>query len=58
MHFAFLFGLIFVVIPFWQILSKAGYNGAWSLLAFIPVVNLVMLYVFAFSRWPSERPRQ
>ncbi|MFT4064696.1 hypothetical protein [Paraburkholderia sp.] len=27
------------VIPLWMILKKAGYAGAWSLLAFIPVAT-------------------
>jgi hypothetical protein len=52
------FGLIagvLAVIPAWKIVSKAGFNGAWSLLIFIPLVNIVMMYVFAFSQWPTER---
>ncbi len=44
--------LIFIV-PIWKIVSKAGYSGAWSLLMIIPVLNVIMLWVFAFSRWPN-----
>lgn len=44
-----------VVIPFWRICSKAGYPGWLSLLILIPLVNLVFLYVLAFSEWPSFR---
>ena len=44
-----------VVIPFWRICSKAGYPGWLSLLILIPLVNLVFLYVLAFSEWPSHR---
>jgi hypothetical protein len=51
------FVLIIAVIPFWRIVSKAGYNGAWALLMFIPFVNLIMLYVFAFNTWPTEQSR-
>jgi hypothetical protein len=47
-------GLVFV-IPFWQIVKKSGHVGAWALVAFVPLVNLVMLYVFAFSEWPVHR---
>lgn len=43
-----------IVLPVWRILSKAGYSGAWSLLALIPLVNLIALWVFAFLRWPYE----
>lgn len=45
------------VIPCWKILSKAGYSGAWSLLALVPIVNVIMLWVFAFTTWPSQRER-
>lgn len=43
------------IVPVWRIVSKAGYSGVWSFLSFIPVLNLIMLWVFAFSRWPNER---
>ena len=49
-----LFQVIYI-IPLWRIVSKAGYSGAWSLLSFVPLVNIVMLWVFAFSAWPRER---
>lgn len=50
--------LVWVVIilpPFWQIFSKAGFSGWLSLLMLIPLVNLIVLYVVAFSDWPSLR---
>ncbi len=49
-----IFGLIYaaiIIVPFWVIFKKAGFSGALSLLLLIPVVNLVMLYVLAFSQW-------
>jgi lipopolysaccharide export LptBFGC system permease protein LptF len=49
--------LIFVIVPIWKIVSKAGYSGAWSLLSVVPVVNLVALWIFAWSRWPLEQNR-
>jgi len=45
-----------IVVPCWRIVSKAGYAGAWALLVLIPLVNVILLWVFAFSRWPNERP--
>ena len=42
-----------LIIPFWQLFSKAGYSGWWSLLMIVPVVNVIALYVLAFSNWPS-----
>ncbi len=50
-----LIGLIFAIIIYWRIFSKAGYSGARSLLMLIPVVNLIIIIMFAFSEWPIER---
>jgi uncharacterized membrane protein YhaH (DUF805 family) len=49
-----LIGLL-LIIPFWQVFSKAGYSGWWSLLMVVPLVNLIALYVLAFSNWPAQR---
>jgi hypothetical protein len=42
------------VIVYWRIASKAGYNGALSLLMFVPLANFIVLIIFAFSEWPIE----
>jgi hypothetical protein len=42
--------LIVAVVPFWPIFRKAGFSGALSLLMLIPGVNLILLYIVAFSR--------
>ncbi|HST62003.1 MAG TPA: hypothetical protein VLK84_25100 [Longimicrobium sp.] len=47
--------LIVPLIPAWRIVSKAGYSGAWSLLLFVPVANVIAVFVFAFAEWPLER---
>jgi uncharacterized membrane protein YhaH (DUF805 family) len=49
-------GLI-LIIPFWQLFAKAGYSGWWSLLMIVPLVNLIALYVLAFSSWPALSKR-
>lgn len=36
-----------------RILVKAGFSRWWFLLLFIPIVNLVMVWVFAFIKWPN-----
>jgi hypothetical protein len=46
--------LIFI-IPYVKIIQKAGYSGWWVLTMFIPLVNLIMIWVFAFARWPVEQ---
>jgi hypothetical protein len=44
-------GAAIVIVPFWQIFKKAGMAPGLSFLIVIPLVNLVMLYVLAFSEW-------
>jgi len=44
-----------IVVPCWRIVGKAGYSGALSLLVLVPLVNIILLWVFAFSKWPIER---
>lgn len=55
-------GLLFIVVllvvgvvPYWQIFKKAGFAPALSLLALIPLVNIVVLYYVAFSDWNHGR---
>ncbi len=51
-----IFGLILIAVSiwaFWKIFSKAGYNGALSLLMLIPFVNLVVIVWFALADWPN-----
>ena len=43
-----------LVALFALVVRKAGYSGWWVLLGFVPIVGLVMLWVFAFSRWPVD----
>jgi NADH:ubiquinone oxidoreductase subunit 3 (subunit A) len=48
-----------VIVPYWIIFKKAGFQPALSILMFVPLVNIVILYVVAFSRWKlAPRPEQ
>ncbi len=52
--FFFLFALVaiaIIVIPFWFICKKAGFSPWLSLLNIIPLGNLILIYVLAFSDW-------
>jgi uncharacterized membrane protein YhaH (DUF805 family) len=52
--------LAIIALFFWmmvRILHKAGYSGWWSVLMVVPLVNIVMIWVFAFANWPSLRAR-
>jgi hypothetical protein len=41
-------------IPVMKILNKAGFSRAWVLVAFVPLLNIIFLWVFAFARWPAR----
>ena len=43
------------IIAWVRILNKAGYSGWWILVGFVPVINLIMFFVFAFADWPVRR---
>jgi len=39
-----------------KILDKAGFDSRWVVLLLIPVINILIIWVFAFSDWPNVRP--
>lgn len=47
----FMFLPAITIPPFWAICRKAGYSPWFSLLIVVPWVNLIGLYVLAFSNW-------
>ena len=46
---------IITVFAFCRIFSKAGYSWALGLIALIPIGNVIMLLVLAFSDWPIAK---
>ena len=47
---------VYVAFCLWlgvRILQKAGFDGWWVLVLLIPVVNIFMIWIFAFTRWPT-----
>jgi len=42
---------VLVIIPFWKIFRKAGFNPLLSILLVVPLVNLGILYYIAFTPW-------
>jgi len=53
-----LFGLVMAIIFFVayvKIISRAGYSGWWVLVMFVPILNVVMLLIFAYKQWPIQR---
>ncbi|MEM7765863.1 MAG: hypothetical protein AAF253_00060 [Pseudomonadota bacterium] len=54
-------GLLFFILLavaqaffFWRIFEKAGYAGAWGLVALIPFASLFALGFLAFADWPRN----
>ena len=48
-------GLVLVIVFLWlasRVLAKAGFSGLWCLILLVPVVNIIMMWVFAFVSWP------
>ena len=46
---------LIVFFPVIKILQKAGYSGWWILIWFVPGVNIIFLWLFAFADWPNLR---
>jgi len=41
------------ILPFWRIFTKAGFPEEFSLLMFIPIANIIILFFLAFAEWPA-----
>lgn len=46
--------IVVIVIPAARILHRTGFSWWWGLLSIVPIVGLIGLWLFAFSRWPLE----
>ncbi len=49
---------LLLLVPVVLIIRRAGFSGWWCVLAIIPGLNLLALYMFALSRWPVESRRR
>ncbi len=47
---------VFILYCVSRIAKQAGHSGWWWIAALIPVVNLIVFSVFAFTRWPIKAP--
>jgi hypothetical protein len=48
--------VMLVGIPVAKILKRLGFSRWWTILAFLPLANLVGLWILAFIDWPRQRP--
>ena len=53
------FFLLFLALVIWGgtvIARKAGHSPWWAVLLIVPVANLVIIWLFAFTDWPAVDP--
>ena len=43
-------------IPMARIIRRAGYSRLWVIAFFVPVLNVIALWILAFVRWPATAP--
>jgi hypothetical protein len=48
-----LFLIVIFGVPIAQIVHRSGRSRWWTVIAFVPLLNVIALWVFAFSRWPQ-----
>jgi uncharacterized membrane protein YhaH (DUF805 family) len=51
LYFAFIIFLVYCQV---RIVQRAGYSGWWVLISIIPIVGIVMMFVFAYGKWPVQ----
>ena len=49
--------LVVIFLPYFRIFKRTGHSGWWALLMFVPIANIITLYIIAFSRWPALEGR-
>lgn len=52
---------VFAIFVLWlcsMILTKAGIDKFWVFTLLIPVVNILMIWVFAFTDWPGVKNKE
>ncbi|WP_287495991.1 hypothetical protein [Pandoraea sp. CB10b_02] len=50
-----LIGIVLVGIPVWRILTRLGLSPWLTVLAFIPIVNIISLWLLSYANWPGQR---
>lgn len=52
-----LLAVILAILPLYKIFTKAGFSGFLVILLFVPLVNILVLYYVAFSKWNVRESR-
>lgn len=46
-----------MLYPYVRIIRRTGHSGWWFITMFVPILNVIMPWVFAFVKWPAvDRP--
>jgi len=53
--FWFIMMVALVAYPLGRILNRIGFSPLWAIAMFIPLVNLIALWILAFTEWPRGR---
>ena len=48
-----IFFIVILSFPIARILSRIGFSKWWTIVYFIPFVNIVGIWILAYSRWPA-----
>jgi ABC-type Fe3+ transport system permease subunit len=48
-----IFFIVALGIPIARILTRIGYSKWWTIVYFIPFVNIIGIWILAYSRWPA-----
>ena len=46
---------VLVLYPIGRILARIGFSPFWSVIALIPLANLVGLWIVALAAWPRDK---
>ena len=47
--------IVAILYPVGRILSRIGFSPLWSIVVFIPIVNLIAIWILALIEWPHEK---
>ena len=53
-HIVLLFYVVAIMIPLGQLLRRIGFSRWWILLSFVPIINIVGLWIIAYVKWPRD----
>jgi hypothetical protein len=50
----YIMALIVTFFALVNVVRRAGYSGWWTLLLFLPIINVLAIWYFGFARWPNQ----